>query len=932
MAEQYDGFLRLKTLIETKDASSQMLKMGASADKLKRSIEQLTAKKKDLEEMKVPTEDFKKAQEELKAAEEELKKFTDQIKMYQEMGLDTKVITEWDQGFKDAEATVKRLRGEIKAMQEEGKAYMTGAEADPTKYTNIQNQLANQENALQAVYARARELAAANEAKIVAGIQGTVNKALSIIKTGITIAGNILKTFANGAIKALSIAGHAMASRLIEPLQNFAQHGQSGLDIVERLSKKIWGLAKRVFIFTVITKALRAFRAGLTDANDTWKELDDTSRKTAYDIRRAFQGWQDEIVTAFNPILNIILPKITEGINQVTEATRTFGQLVSGITGSDVYERMARGAEDYDEALGDINKDQKKTQKGLAGFDKLDVLNGGNKGATKEIEKITDDVKDLVDLLKEGKYEEFGAEIARRMEDGLKKIKWGPIKQAATNAGSMLSRIINGVFSQGGLAEQAGRNVAEGINTIASAFNGFFRQFKGNEFGKFFANIFGGLAKNVEFKKIRDVITNGANEIINVYKGFWENMKKNAVTLGEGFGDIINGIFNDINLGNITQGFKEKIMALSQFITSAIVNIDWEGAARNISDAIDNLINGVVEDAEGNLVNVWQKSGQTVGRLIGKVLKTISTVIQNTDFEELGKSIGLWFNNLFAGIDPHELGAGISALVKGIFNMIKGAFSQMDGKAIGQAFEEFWNGLDIDGIKESIKGAFGQVWSTLTDAIANSPALQQAIGTVLGLLFQYLTIKIISFINPLAGIIIGVLTAVFDIIGPRMNAFIDPIVELLFRPVISFLKALQALLKGDLLGFFGNLVGVLNPVVSLLETILKLIDTIAGTDLSAPFNRIKGIEDRQSSAAISGGAQWKPIQTQQQPAQWSSISKNDMKTAFSEALVENADTLSNNGINTVVLDVNGQQLAEATLNDYTNTIQRRGLKADMVFA
>ena len=84
MAEQYDGFLRLKTLIDTKDASSQFLKLEASAEKLKRSIELLSQKKKDLENLKIPTEGFKDAQEKLKGAEAELKKFTDQIKMYQD--------------------------------------------------------------------------------------------------------------------------------------------------------------------------------------------------------------------------------------------------------------------------------------------------------------------------------------------------------------------------------------------------------------------------------------------------------------------------------------------------------------------------------------------------------------------------------------------------------------------------------------------------------------------------------------------------------------------------------------------------------------------------------------------------------------------------------------------------------------------------------
>lgn len=153
--------------------------------------------------------------------------------------------------------------------------------------------------------------------------------------------------------------------------QEMSPAAQEAAKQLDKFTNRIKGLARRVFVFTLITKALRTLKDYMWSAIQTNDEAMASIAKLKGALRILAQ-----------PILKVIIPAFTLLVNVITRVVNAISQLVSMIFGTTV-EESAQAAENlYDEqkALKGVGGAAKKASKSLASFDEINKISGDNTG------------------------------------------------------------------------------------------------------------------------------------------------------------------------------------------------------------------------------------------------------------------------------------------------------------------------------------------------------------------------------------------------------------------------------------------------------------------------------------------------------------------------------------------------------------------------
>lgn len=134
---------------------------------------------------------------------------------------------------------------------------------------------------------------------------------------------------------------------------------------MEKFTNRIKGLARRVFVFTLITAALRSLRTWLGKAIKT------NSEATA-----AIARLKGALLTLAQPLINVIIPAFTEFVNVLSKIVSAAASVMSALFGTTV-EQSAQAAENlYDEqqAIEGVGSSAKKASKQLASFDEINKI------------------------------------------------------------------------------------------------------------------------------------------------------------------------------------------------------------------------------------------------------------------------------------------------------------------------------------------------------------------------------------------------------------------------------------------------------------------------------------------------------------------------------------------------------------------------------
>lgn len=141
-----------------------------------------------------------------------------------------------------------------------------------------------------------------------------------------------------------------------------AEAQKKASEYMGKFANRVKKLAARVFVFTLITSALRSLK------NWMWSAI-----KTNDEAVAAVAQLKGALYTLAQPLVNIIIPAFTKLVTIMAQLVTTAAKLVSSLFGSSL-EQTAADAEALYNNLNDADDAAESAQKSLAGFDEINQL------------------------------------------------------------------------------------------------------------------------------------------------------------------------------------------------------------------------------------------------------------------------------------------------------------------------------------------------------------------------------------------------------------------------------------------------------------------------------------------------------------------------------------------------------------------------------
>ena len=309
-----DGSVVIETKIDDKKAQEKLTKLNQKIERIKSNLAESESNKNVIESQ---LNESKKA---ALSAEKSIEKYTEYLK-------ESTAATGGNDPFSAQWA--RRLEESKKELAEQDKI----TQKLDAKYSSIVDKVAIQKAELNAAKAKAADLQ-----KQVAGAQ---KSAQALAPT----------------TKALSPA---------------AEKAEKSFN---KLVGRIKGLAKRVFIFTIITAALRKIKQYM------WSAI-----QTNDDAMNAVARLKGELRTLAQPIVNIAIPAFTALAKIITYTLTGASRLLSLLFGStySASKKAAKSLNDQQNAIEGVGSAAKKASKYLAPFDELNTISGNDAGGGSE--------------------------------------------------------------------------------------------------------------------------------------------------------------------------------------------------------------------------------------------------------------------------------------------------------------------------------------------------------------------------------------------------------------------------------------------------------------------------------------------------------------------------------------------------------------------
>lgn len=460
----------------------------------------------------------------------------------------------------------------------------------------------------------------------------------------------------------------------------------------KKFTKRIAGLAKRVFIFTMITKALRTMRKMLLSTIGADKQMSTSLAQI-----------RGNLISAFAPIYNYILPAIRTLLAWLAKLTAVVSVFINSLFGKTASQADASAKALYNqasatEAAGDAAE---KAKKQLSGLDEMnrwesnDSSGGGGGGGSSGIAPKFD-LSDQVDTGKIGKI----AAVVRELSPYVAAVAAG---FAAWKIGK---KFLGNLSKAKQLALAVAGAVLMAINVVDMLKNGI-------NFDNLTGYIIGAA-----------VAVTGLGLAFGVLGGAITAIVAGLVLLGVAIRDVIKNGFNSKNLTAITVALLTIGGAIA-IITGAWIPLLIAAIAAvvvwivakwtSIKDWISKTISSIDAAFEQHLANVEAGAAAAVDWLIAKW-----TAVKD------------WFRGLW-----EKVSSGAVAAWDGIKSAFKSVPEWFQSK-----FRDAWQKV------KDVFSAGGRIWSGIKEGIENTfrtvvSAIIRGMNTIIAVPFN----KINSMLN-----------------------------------------------------------------------------------------------------------------------------------------------------------------------------------------
>lgn len=453
------------------------------------------------------------------------------------------------------------------------------------------------------------------------------------------------------------------------------------------------------------------FRRLRTYAKDALGEMAKQIPEVNRQMSRATQAlnqMKGALGTAFQPLLNILIPALEKLAALVTKVANALASLFAMFTGQKTIMKATAGATDYAASLKGTGKAAKDAKKELEGYlspideinkyqskrdDADDAGGGGAGGGGLTFEEAPIDPKwlDWWEKIKKAwenaDFFDIGKELGDKIAEALANIPWDKIKNAVRRLAKSLATLLNGMMSGEwdgkSLGYWIGRTLAEAINTAFEFVNQFAKSFDWGKLGQTIVDAITGVFKNLDW----NVITEALGEV------------------GLGLGKALATIFDDPTVfAEAGEALGRAINALVDMIYNFLNQQDGE----DIGNALIAFIGTAVDTIDVNDISA------TIAKFVNLVTTTISTLFGSTPIDlkdrgfsasienyepnvsvwvKLSRKLGTLLKDTIEQIDWEMLGRAIGGVLQAAIDFVKDFFEEQDFNSIKQACADLLSGF-----------------------------------------------------------------------------------------------------------------------------------------------------------------------------------------------------------------------------------------------
>jgi len=507
---------------------------------------------------------------------------------------------------------------------------------------------------------------------------------------------NVLKKFGKYAVKAFQIAASG-ALVAIERMNVFPKMFSS----IGKSLKQLGRTVKSALVFSVIYKGLSMLRQQMSAYLMV-------NAQFATSLRRL----QGVLLTAFQPIYEVVVPALTTLINVLSRAIAVVAQFIAALFG-----KTAKQAQQNASAL---NKQAGATTAAgnaaeeaalqLAEFDEINKLEGnksagggGGGGVDVDTGPLFDwEYEDMpfdswgeafsafLDKLLAGipKLKEAFKNFADWLNDFTKKLYdmftfpgiLDKVKQLGHDLADALNYLVNQINWY-----QLGQALGAGLNLALNFLTSFLYTFDWINLGESLAGLVNGLASEVDWYEFGRLLWSGFKIGLETLAGFL--MGLNMPLLAQSASNIVIGFFTEMK--NTIERVPWRDIGWQ--IATFLVNLDWYGMLSSVTSAIaaglmaavagiSGFLDRIVPELDriaGEIVQAlieffrdkveWDKLAQSIGDGIAAAFQFVAGLLNPELFYEIGSAIGNFLINLQWG----EIFGGLAqALANGINSAI----------------------------------------------------------------------------------------------------------------------------------------------------------------------------------------------------------------------------------------------------------------------
>ncbi|NLU24151.1 MAG: hypothetical protein GXW99_05425 [Clostridiales bacterium] len=467
---------------------------------------------------------------------------------------------------------------------------------------------------------------------------------------------------------------------------------------MEKFANRVKGLVKRVFVFTVITAALRSIKKWMG------KVVGANSEASA-----AMARLKGALLTMAQPLVDIVIPVFTFFANIITKVVSALAQLFSMLTGKSISSSKQSAKAMYAEtdAVESAGDAAEKSQKQLAGFDEINQLSSGDSGSSGSSGGTSGGTAPNFNYDDGGEMSKGKLEGVLELVEaiGAALILWalpkGMTKNFGTFAGILLA--IDGIVREIRAVFDAWTNGIDWSN--------FWQMFLGG------AEIVGGLW--LAFGQTAGAIGLVVTGLVLLVTGIHDVME-NGLNL-QNLLTVITGILAaGIGIGILTGNWIPLLIGGIVLLLTAIVGAfgdseklvgGFKTILQGFKDFFVGVFSGDIQKAIGGISEVFQGLKTVFFSIIDASENMFNSFLDWIDEKTHGKLHGIiqFVKDLFGGIFQWTKD-NIGTVIDTVQRVLTGLIKFISGVFTGN-WDEAWQG---------VKDIFGGIWDGITGLLDNA--------------------------------------------------------------------------------------------------------------------------------------------------------------------------------------------------------------------